>query len=95
MKKSRSVNFENFPFAPTIGAPTGVTIYVETQSLPRNGSHQKWLHEALNIDLSVSVLHFLADVLPSSFACVNDLQNQGPLLNLCNFNRLLFALIFL
>ena len=25
----------------------GVTVYVKTQSLPKNGSHQKWLHEAL------------------------------------------------
>ena len=32
-KQSRSVNFENFTLAPTIGAPTGVTIYVK--SLPK------------------------------------------------------------
>ena len=23
--------------------------YVKTQSLPKNGSHQKWLHEALRV----------------------------------------------
>ena len=49
MKESRSVNFENFPSAPTMGAPMGLTIYVETQSLLKNGSHQNWLHEALHI----------------------------------------------
>ena len=37
-----------FPSAPTMGANTDVTIYVKTQSLPKNGSHQKWLHEALH-----------------------------------------------
>ena len=47
MKQSRSVNLESFPSAPTMGAPTGVTAYVKTVSLPKNGSHQKWLHEAL------------------------------------------------
>ena len=41
------VNFENFPSGPNMGASTGVTAYVKTQSLPKNGSHQKWLHEAL------------------------------------------------
>ena len=30
-----------------MGAPTGVIICVKTQSLAKNGSHQKWLHEAL------------------------------------------------
>ena len=48
LKESRSVNFENFPSAPTMGAPVGLTIYVKTQSLLKNGSHKKWLHEALS-----------------------------------------------
>ena len=47
LKQSRSVNFENFSSVPTMGAPKAVTIYVKTQSLAKNGSHQKWLHEAL------------------------------------------------
>ena len=47
LKQIKSVNFENFPLVPTIGAPTGVTIYLKTQSLAKNGSPQKWLHEAL------------------------------------------------
>ena len=58
LKQSRSVNFENFPFEPTMGAPTGVTIYVETQSLPKNGSHQKWPHEALNGSSSLWNMNF-------------------------------------
>ena len=35
-----------------MGAPTAVTIYVQTQSLPKNGSHQKWLHEALTLTMA-------------------------------------------
>ena len=34
-----------------MGVPTGVTIYVKTQSLQKNGSQQKWLHEALPRDI--------------------------------------------
>ena len=55
MKQSRKVNFENFPLALTMGAPMCVTIYVKTRSLLQNGSHQKWLHEALAVYLVLKI----------------------------------------
>ena len=32
-----------------MGAPTGVSTYVKTQSLAKAVGHQKWLHEALHV----------------------------------------------
>ena len=47
MKQVEMSIWKIFPSAPTMGANTDVTIYVKTQSLPKNGSLQKWLHKAL------------------------------------------------
>ena len=59
LKQSRSVNFENFPSLPTMGAPTAVTIYVQTQSLAKNSIHQKWLHEALSVSKKMTILGYI------------------------------------
>ena len=48
-KRSRNVDFENVSSVLTMRAPTNVTICMKSQSSSKNGTHQKWLHEALHI----------------------------------------------
>ena len=48
LEQSTSANFEPSPPVLTMGAPLGVITYLETQYSAKNGTPQKWLHEALD-----------------------------------------------
>ena len=64
--------FEHFPSDLTMGAPVGVIIFMEPQSIAKNGTHQKLLHEALFIHddllilIMVNNIHF--KLMATSFA---------------------------